>query len=65
MTSEKLLSGKELAAALNRGRNYISAMRRRGFQMPGGRATLRDALQWLVRNPSPRSRNILVVSRLP
>jgi hypothetical protein len=44
---EKRLSCKELAAALAHHPNYVSAMRRAGFTMIGGRATLREALEWL------------------
>lgn len=50
----KLLSPKELADALGRNRTYVFAMKRRGFAMPGGRATLADALAWLEANPYPR-----------
>jgi hypothetical protein len=60
-TREPLLSGKELAAALGRDRTYISAMKKRGFEMPGGRATLREARSFLARNPRPRSRVAVVV----
>jgi hypothetical protein len=56
MKTEPLLSGKELAAALGRARTYVSAMKRRGFLMPGGRATLAEARAWLIRNPPPRAR---------
>jgi hypothetical protein len=55
MKSE-LLSIKELAAELKRGRNYVGAMVRLGFPMPGGRATVEAALVWLEKNPKPRSR---------
>lgn len=56
-TGNPLLSGKELAAALGRERTYISAMKRAGFAMPGGRATLAEARAWLERNPRPRARH--------
>lgn len=56
MKTEPLLSGKELANALGRERTYITAMKRLGFQMPGGRATLTEARAWLARNPAPRAR---------
>jgi hypothetical protein len=55
MKSE-LLSIKELAGELNRGRNYVGAMVRQGFPMPGGRATVQAALDWLAIHPKPRSR---------
>lgn len=57
MSTDRLLSIKELAFALGRGRTYIWAMTRRGFKMPGGRATLADALAWLKKHPEPRSGN--------
>ena len=38
-----LLTIKELAAALKRSRFYVHAMKRRGFQMPGGVATVAEA----------------------
>lgn len=52
-----LLTIKELAAALKRSRTYVQAMKRRGFQMPGGVATVAEARKWLVRNSHPRARN--------
>ncbi len=52
----QLLSIKELADALRRNRRYITAMRARGFAMPGGLATLGEARAWLARNPPPRAR---------
>ena len=52
----QLLSGKELAAALGRAPNYVTAMKNMGFEMPGGRATIAEARAFLVRNPAPRSR---------
>lgn len=52
-----LLTIKELAAALKRSRFYVLAMKRRGFQMPGGVATVAEARRWLVQNPKPMSRN--------
>lgn len=54
--SERLLSIKELAAELGRGRNYVGAMVRQGFRMPGGRARVSDALAWLEKHPKPRAR---------
>ena len=56
--AKKLLNGNELADALGRHRNYITFMRRRGFSMPGGLATIAEARAWLVRNPAPRSRKM-------
>lgn len=51
-----LLTIKELAAELKRSRMYVFAMRRRGFTMPGNRATLAAALEWLSKNPKPTRR---------
>lgn len=51
-----LLTIKELAAALGKNRTYVAAMKRRGFTMSGGLATVTEARAWLVRNPPPRSR---------
>lgn len=53
---EELLTVKQLASRLGRHRNYVTAMRSRGFIMPGGLATLSEARAWLARNPAPRSR---------
>jgi len=47
------LSIKELAAELGRNRSYVQAMKKHGFKMRGGRATLDEALQWLDENPHP------------
>ena len=52
----KLLSIKELSAELGRDRSYVTAMKSRGFRMPGGRSTLASALDWLNRNPKPRAK---------
>lgn len=48
---EELLSVKELAERLKYTARYVYAMRRDGFVMPGGRASVNDALQWLRENP--------------
>ncbi|MDD3948272.1 MAG: hypothetical protein PHT43_02275 [Anaerolineaceae bacterium] len=45
---EKLLARKELAAALGVSYSYVQQMCNRGFPMPGGRATLREAREWLA-----------------
>jgi hypothetical protein len=50
-----LLTVKELASELRRTPRYVYEMRRRGFQMPDGRATLEEARSWLARNPAPFS----------
>jgi hypothetical protein len=47
----RLLSCKELAWSLNRNVTYIYAMRRSGFPMPGDRATVEAAIEWLSENP--------------
>lgn len=52
---EELLLPKELAAKLRRPVPYVYAMRRAGFEMPGKLATLSSALEWLSKNPPPRS----------
>jgi len=52
----RLLTPKELAAQLRKHISYIYAMKRAGFQMPGGVARLEAALAWLIRNRPPRSR---------
>lgn len=49
----RLLSVKELAAALSRSERYVWHMRSRGFAMPGGRATLDEARHWLATHPPP------------
>lgn len=54
---DALLNTKQLAGALGRHRNYIDAMKRAGFSMGGGLATLAEARKWLARNPAPRSRD--------
>ena len=59
MTSD-LLTTKELAAALGKSRTYVCAMKRCGFIMPGGTATVAEARAWLVRNPCPRSRRVFI-----
>lgn len=51
ITAETLLNAKELAEALRRSPRYVGEMKRKGFQMPGGTATLREARAWLARNP--------------
>ena len=56
MQTDRLLYPKELAEALRRSESYVYAMRARGFQMPGGTATLAEAKAWLTANPQPRRR---------
>lgn len=52
----QLLAIKELADALRKHRSYVDQMKARGFEMPGGTATISEARAWLVRNPAPKSR---------
>ena len=47
----QLLSIKELAWRLNRHPNYVYLMKKAGFKMPGYRATVEDALDWLYAHP--------------
>lgn len=53
----ELLRPKELARALKRSANYIYKMRRAGFVMPGGLATLAEARAWLDKHGSPTGKN--------
>lgn len=53
-----LLTPKELAGLLRRHTSFVYAMRRAGFQMPGGTATLTEAREWLRLNPKPRAKKI-------
>lgn len=48
----ELLTQKALAAKLGVSTDWIRAMRRQGFPMPGGRGFLSDAVEWLRGNPS-------------
>ena len=45
-----LLFLPELAQALRRSEWYVYQMKRAGFKMPGGTATLAEARQWLLQN---------------
>jgi len=47
------LSVKELAVAMGRHESYVWAMRRRGFNMVGGRGTLSSAESFLKRVKKP------------
>lgn len=52
MATLVLLNGNGLADAMGRGRNYVTAMRRAGYQFQyPGRTTLRHALAWLENRP--------------
>lgn len=46
----KYLTVSELAWELNRSVWYVYAMRKDGFQMPGGTATVEEAKEWLKNN---------------
>ena len=48
---DELLDAKTLAERIKRTPVYICAMKRDGFPMPGGRATVNQALHWLAENP--------------
>lgn len=49
----RLLYPQELAEALGKSsRTYIFAMKKAGFVMPGGTATLEEARQWLLEHPN-------------
>lgn len=47
----EFLNATELAKALRCCRTYVEAMKRGGFVMPGGRATVSEARQWLREHP--------------
>ena len=51
-----ILTIKELAAALRRSRSYVQWMKRRGFRMPGNRATVAEARLWLDQHQKPCQR---------
>lgn len=55
--SDRLLSAKELADAFGRHVNWVYAMVADGFSMPGGRATVWEAREWLSVHPHPQRRN--------
>lgn len=44
----------ELADRLRRSRTYVCAMRKAGFEMPGGTATEQSAREWLKAHPEFR-----------
>jgi hypothetical protein len=60
-----LLRPKELAAKLRRATSYVYAMRRHGFPMPGGTATLEEARRWLARHPQPRKEGVKAQPKTP
>lgn len=54
--NDDLLTACELAGRLRRSVKYVYAMKKNGFLMPGGLATVNQALAFLARNPAPTSR---------
>lgn len=46
-----LLNATQLANVLGVNNNYITRMKHGGFVMPGGRCTVKDALEWRKANP--------------
>ena len=52
-TTEELHTVAELAEKLKRSESFIKNMKRRGFEMPGARATVSQAIEWLRENPLP------------
>lgn len=52
----RMLSVKQLADALGRSERYVWYMRRMGFRMPRGRASLADARDFLSTATAPCSR---------
>jgi len=61
---EKLKTIDELAADLSRSRAYVSAMKRAGFPMPGGTATVNEARDWLRDNPEFRAGKAWKVTKM-
>ncbi len=53
--NKELLYADDLAEEMGRGRVYIYAMKRAGFEMHGGTATLAEAKQWLREHPNFKS----------
>ncbi len=51
-TEIKLLNASGLADAMGVNAHYISRMKRAGFPMPDGRATVKEALAWRRENPT-------------
>lgn len=49
-----------LAKKLGMSRTYLWAMRRAGFEMPGGRATVEEARAWLRSHPDFRANKAIV-----
>lgn len=49
----QLRTQKELAEVLGVGISYIAAMKRNGFKMPGGKASILAATEWLNDKNAP------------
>ena len=47
----QLLYASELATKLRRSEWYVYQMKKAGFEMPGGTATLSEAREWLSNTP--------------
>lgn len=52
----ELHDAKTLAIRLKRHSSFVYAMKQRGFKMPGGRASVNQALRWLSNHIAPKSR---------
>lgn len=52
----QLYTSKQLAEKLQRHINFVYGMRRSGFRMPGGTATLAEARAFLRGHPHPTAR---------
>lgn len=53
----EFLTVKELAAGLNRSAWYVYGMRKAGFRMPGGTASIEEAREWLRHHPHFRAKD--------
>lgn len=50
---DKPLSREELAESIGRTGRYVNYMKSLGFEMPGGRSTIRLAMEFLKKHPNP------------
>lgn len=50
---DKPLSIGELAVAIGRSERYVRYMKQIGFEMPGSRSTIRQAMEFLKKHPEP------------
>lgn len=62
-TASPYLRAGKLAKRLNVSRTYLWGMRRDGFTMPGGLATIEEARQWLRDHPNFRVNRSIVNTR--